>query len=81
MAPTYEDSLRGTCELLRKHIETVRDILPSHRIQEDLGLDSLSVMEFASDVEAHFRIDIPSDRYESITTVEDVARLVISLSR
>jgi acyl carrier protein len=81
MAPTYEESLRGTLELLRKHIEPVRDILPSHRIQEDLGLDSLSVMEFANDLESRFRIDIPSDRYDHISTVEDVARLVVTLSR
>jgi acyl carrier protein len=81
MAPTYEQSLQGTLELLRRHIEPVRDILPSHRIQEDLGLDSLSVMEFANDLESRFSIDIPPDRYDTISTVEDVARLVVALSR
>ncbi len=78
---SYEESLRGTCELLRKHVEPVRDIRPSDRIQEDLGLDSLSVMEFASDVEALFGVSIPSDRYQSIVTVDDVARVVLDLSR
>ncbi len=79
--PSYEESLRGTCELLRKHLEAARDIRPSDRIQEDLGLDSLSVMELAADVEARFAVSIPSDMYESIVTVEDVARAVLVLSR
>jgi acyl carrier protein len=38
-------------------------------------------MEFANDLESRFRIDIPSDRYDHISTVEDVARLVVTLSR
>jgi acyl carrier protein len=78
--PSYEESLRGTCELLRRHLEPVRDVRPSDRIQEDLGLDSLSVMEFASDVEARFGVSIPSDMYDSLSTVDDVARAVLTLS-
>ncbi len=81
MAPSYDESLSGTCELLRKHVEPEREIRPSDRIQEDLGLDSLSVMEFANDLESRFAIDIPSDRYDSISTVEDVAKLVVTLSK
>ncbi len=78
--PTYEETLKVTCELLRKHLDAPKDIRPSDRIQEDLGLDSLSVMEFASDVEARFTVSIPSDMYESLATVEDVARAVVKLA-
>jgi acyl carrier protein len=78
---TYEETLRGTCELLVRHLEAPRDIQPADRIQEDLGLDSLSVMEFASDVEARFAVNIPSDLYEKLSTVEDVAKAVVKLAR
>ena len=78
--PTYEETLKVTSELLRKHLDAPKDIRPSDRIQEDLGLDSLSVMEFASDVEARFSVSIPSDMYESLATVEDVARAVVKLA-
>ena len=78
---SYEDTLRGTCELLRRHLETAHDIRPSDRIQEDLGLDSISVMEFASDVEARFAVSIPSEMYQTLATVEDVARAVVELGR
>jgi len=77
---TYADSLKVTCELLRPHVEPSREIRPGDRIQEDLGLDSLTVMEFAADVETRFNVSIPSDMYERIATVEDVARVVVSLS-
>jgi acyl carrier protein len=79
--PSYEESLKGTCDLLRRHLESARDIRPSDRIQDDLGLDSLSVMEFASELEARFAMSIPSDMYDSLSTVEDVARAVVKLAR
>ncbi len=78
---SYEETLKGTCDLLRRHLESARDIQPSDRIQEDLGLDSLSVMEFASELEARFAVSIPSDLYDHLSTVEDVARAVAKLAR
>ncbi|MDP9001882.1 MAG: phosphopantetheine-binding protein [Myxococcota bacterium] len=75
----YDESLTITCELLRRHVDGSRLILPSDHIQNDLGLDSLSVMELVSDVESRFGINIPSEMFELIGTVEDVARLVSSL--
>jgi acyl carrier protein len=78
--PSYDESLRGTCELLLRHVNPKREILASDRIQDDLGLDSLSVMEFASDVEAKFGVSIPPDMYEQIATVDDVVKAVVSLS-
>jgi acyl carrier protein len=36
-------------------------------------------MEFVSDVESHFGISIPSEMFERISTVEDVARAVSTL--
>ena len=76
---SYDESLSITCELLRRHIDESRPIRPSDHIQNDLGLDSLGVMELVSDVENRFNISIPSELYEGIETVEDVARLVSKL--
>ena len=76
---SYDESLQITCELLRRHVDDARPILPSDHIQNDLGLDSLAVMELVSDVEARFGVSIPSEMFEQIGTVEDVARMVFSL--
>jgi acyl carrier protein len=76
---SYDESLQITCELVRRHLDGAREIRPSDHIQNDLGLDSLGVMEFVSDVESHFGISIPSEMFERISTVEDVARVVSKL--
>jgi acyl carrier protein len=77
--PGYDESLKITCELVRRHVDDAHVILPTDHIQNDLGLDSLGVMEFVSDVETYFGVNIPAEMFEHIATVEDVARAVQSL--
>jgi acyl carrier protein len=76
---SYDESLKITCELLRRYVDESRLIQPSDDIQSDLGLDSLSVMELVSDVETRFGVSIPSELFDEIATVEDVARVVSTL--
>jgi acyl carrier protein len=78
---SYKEALEITSELL-KHRATgdkARPIKATDRIQEDLGLDSLAVMELASDVESRFGVSIPSEMYDRIQTVDDLARAVLTL--
>jgi acyl carrier protein len=77
----YEESLEITCQLLRRHVDAARPIKPSDHIMNDLGLDSLGVMELVSDVENRFNVSIPSEMFDKIATVEDVARAVTQLQR
>ena len=79
--PSYDESLKVMCELVRRHVDDGREIRPSDHIQNDLGLDSLGVMEFVSDVESYFGVSIPSEMFESIATIEDVARAVAKLEQ
>jgi acyl carrier protein len=79
--PGYEESLEITCQLLRRHVDVARAIKPSDHIMNDLGLDSLGVMELVSDVENRFNVSIPSEMFDKIATVEDVARAVTQLQR
>jgi acyl carrier protein len=76
---SYDESLKITCELVRRHVDDGREIRASDHIQNDLGLDSLGVMEFVSDVESYFGVSIPSDMFEHIATIEDIARAVLTL--
>jgi acyl carrier protein len=77
----YDESLQITCQLLRRHVPVERATQPSDHIQNDLGLDSLGVMELVADVETRFGISIPSEMFERIHTVEDVAKAVTDLQR
>jgi acyl carrier protein len=78
---SYDESLQITCQLLRRHVAEARTIVPSDHIQNDLGLDSLGVMELVSDVETRFGVSIPSEMFDRIATVGDVAKAVTDLQR
>jgi acyl carrier protein len=77
---SYDETLRVTTEILARHVPADRAIRPTDHIQNDLGLDSLGVMEVVADVEDRFNVSIPSDALEKIATVEDVARTLERLS-
>jgi acyl carrier protein len=78
---SYHDSFEITCQLLRRHVVASRAIQPTDHIQKDLGLDSLGVMELVSDVETRFNVSIPSEMFDKIQTVGDVAQAVTTLQR
>lgn len=76
---SYDEMLKETTDILSKHVDIDRPITPKDHIQNDLGLDSLSVWELASDVETRFGINIPTETFAQVATVADMARLVSTL--
>ena len=77
---TYDETLQVTTDILKKHLDGARAIRPNDHIQNDLGLDSLAVMEVVADIEDHFNVSIPSDMLTNMSTVEDVARALVKLN-
>lgn len=76
---TYDETLKITTEILQKHVDADRTIRPNDHIQNDLGLDSLGVMELVADVEDRFAVTIPNEVLSDISTVEDIARALVKL--
>ena len=76
---TYDETLKITTEILQKHVDAERTIRPNDHIQNDLGLDSLGVMELVADVEDRFSVTIPNDMLSDIATVEDIAKALVKL--
>ena len=76
---TYDETLSITTEILKKHIDGDRTIRPNDHIQNDLGLDSLGVMELVADVEDRFLVSIPNEMLSDIATVEDIAKALVKL--
>jgi len=76
---SYEESLQITTEVLVKHVELDRAIKAEDHIQNDLGLDSLAVMEVVADIEDKLQIQIPTEQLEKVSTVGDVARVLTQL--
>ena len=54
-------------------VETIAD---SASYEDDLGLDSLSILEIAVDVESHFKFQASDEELTSIRTVGDTVELV-----
>lgn len=51
----------------------IEKIVPEAKIVDDLGADSLDVVELLSQLEDEFGITIPDDDVEGLVTVADVA--------
>jgi acyl carrier protein len=77
---TYDETLKVTTEILKKHVDADRAIRPNDHIQNDLGLDSLGVMELVADIEDRFSVTIPNEVLSDIATVEDVAKALVKLA-
>ncbi|GBF80988.1 acyl carrier protein [Aphanothece sacrum] len=52
-------------------------IVPEASFTEDLGADSLDIVEFVMALEEEFEIEIPDEDAEKITTVQEVVDYII----
>ncbi len=53
-----------------------RDIASTARLAEDLGLDSMDMVEIAMAMEERYGIEIPDEEGKALQTVADVIRYV-----
>ena len=56
-------------------------VTPDAKIVDDLGADSLDVVELLSQLEDEYGITIPDDEVETLVTVADVAAEVEKLTK
>lgn len=79
--PSYDETFAATTEILQRHVDDARVIRPNDHIQNDLGLDSLGVMELVADMEDRFSVSIPNEQLTELATVDDVVKLVVKLKQ
>lgn len=48
------------------------ELTPGAKIQEDLGADSLTIIEIAMALEEQFQLAIPDEQWESVSTVGEL---------
>ena len=53
------------------------EVIPEASLQEDLGADSLELVELLMALEDEFDIEVPEEVAETITTIADVERYII----
>ena len=70
-----EERIRGV--VARQLGVEVSEVLPDAGLQEDLGADSLELVELLMALEDEFDIEVPEEVAETITTIADVERYII----
>ncbi len=65
-------------EIIMEKLNVAEDqIKPEARFQEDLGADSLDVVELVMAIEEKFNIEVPDEDAEKIRTVGDAQEYII----
>ncbi len=60
---------------------SIDKVTPEAKIVDDLGADSLDVVELLSQLEEEYGIIIPDDDAENLVTVADVAKAIEQLAK
>lgn len=64
-------------ELIAEQLDVkVDDITEASNIQDDLGADSLDVVDLVMALEDEFDVEIPEDQVENIKTVGDIVKFI-----
>ncbi|MCC3160469.1 phosphopantetheine-binding protein [Hymenobacter sp. 15J16-1T3B] len=75
-----ETSIQWQVERLLRHKQhSAFRLQPDSKLSDDLGLDSIELVELVIDLERRFHIEIPDPRVETLRTVQDVVRCVEDL--
>ena len=59
-----------------KNATDIENIEMDSNLMDDLELSSLEIFTMFSDIEDEFGIKIPTDEIETISTIEDIVRIV-----
>ena len=64
-------------ELIAEQLDVkADDITETSNIQDDLGADSLDVVDLVMALEDEFDVEIPEDQVENINTVGDIVKFI-----
>jgi acyl carrier protein len=71
---------RLVIDTLATNPKVVRPVTGRTVIVDDLGLDSLAVMDFVMEIEDKLDVSVPLDRLIDIRTIDDLARCLTELT-
>jgi len=79
--PDREEVVAKVISYLEQQLEEKpsQPIAPSSNLVKDLRLDSIQSFEMVADLEDHYDVSIPTELFEDVVTVEDVALKIHSV--
>jgi acyl carrier protein len=67
-----QDTVRRVKDLIAEKLgRNLAEVVPAASFIDDLGADSLDIVELVMAIEKEFEIEIPDEDAEKITTVQD----------
>ncbi len=79
MTTTGPTSSTSCARELRKVKDTLpADVAGDALLMTDLGLDSLDVVEFVAHVEEHYRVTVPDEDWQQLSTLDRIAAYVLA---
>jgi acyl carrier protein len=73
---TEDEMVTSVESIVREHVGAASELADSVRLQDDLEIDSLELVELGGRLEKVFGVDLPFDRLSACTTLADLARFV-----
>ena len=67
-------------EILTRELDVQREqLVPDARLMDDLGADSLTLVEITMAIEDRFDLSIPDERWERVRTVGELSEALAEL--
>ena len=76
----YQDYLPDLYKVLQPFANEGEELAENTQLVDDLGLDSLKIMELMLEIEDHFDVSIPLNVLPDIRTIKDLARQLESIA-
>ena len=74
---TKAEILEKLQQIIQDRLDVEKDqIVPTASFVEDLGADSLDIVELIMGIEEEFDIEVPAELAENIKTVEEAVELI-----
>lgn len=73
------DTFDKVCSIISNRFELSEAILSPETTWEEIGADSIDLVDLISELEAEFEISIPDDSIEDLKTIGDIVELIDEL--
>lgn len=73
------DTLEKVCNLISSRFEISEMKLSEETSLEEIGADSIDLVDLVSELEEEFGVSVPDEEFENIKTIGDIVSLIENL--
>lgn len=73
------DTFETVCNLISKRFEISKNMLNEETTLDEIGADSIDLVDLVSELEEEFEIHVPDEEFENIKTLGNLVEVLESL--